>query len=233
MGLAEQKKKQRIGEDPQNTNWTKDPSRFGFKMLEKMGWTPGKGLGANGKGTLEPVKAAVKKNQYGLGFDAKTSDNWIENTSGFAQLLKKLNTVTADVDNEETEVSSKSKKEKKKSKKEKKDKKETSEEKEYKKRSLEESLEFDSKSDKVKASDSSKKSKKSKKEKEVSEETTSYEKKSKKSKKEKSERTESVVSSTPQTAPRLCHRARYVQNKKLSTSDPSVLSAIFGIPYQT
>ncbi|KAI9298307.1 G-patch-domain-containing protein, partial [Neoconidiobolus thromboides FSU 785] len=91
MGLSEPRKKQRIGEDPQNTTWSQNTSRFGFKMLEKMGWTPGNGLGLNEDGSKVHIKTSVKIDQRGLGADAKTEDNWIENTSGFSQLLAKLN----------------------------------------------------------------------------------------------------------------------------------------------
>lgn len=41
MGLADSnKKKQKISEDPRNTKWAHDESRPGFKMLQKMGWSP-------------------------------------------------------------------------------------------------------------------------------------------------------------------------------------------------
>ena len=33
-----------FGADPNNSFWAKDKNKFGLKMLEKMGWSDGKGL---------------------------------------------------------------------------------------------------------------------------------------------------------------------------------------------
>ena len=41
MGLAGTKVKQRFGNDPRNTNWSNDTSRFGHQYLSKMGWKQG------------------------------------------------------------------------------------------------------------------------------------------------------------------------------------------------
>lgn len=36
------RRKQKWSVDPRNTAWSKDESKFGQKMLEKMGWSKGK-----------------------------------------------------------------------------------------------------------------------------------------------------------------------------------------------
>ncbi|VUZ57477.1 unnamed protein product [Hymenolepis diminuta] len=42
----------------------------GWDLMRKLGWTDGKGLGAQGQGRLEPISAKVPKNRQGLGADA-------------------------------------------------------------------------------------------------------------------------------------------------------------------
>ncbi|TPX59494.1 hypothetical protein SpCBS45565_g07727 [Spizellomyces sp. 'palustris'] len=91
MGLAGQKNKQRIGLDPQNKTWKNDQSKFGFKMLQKMGWSEGKGLGANEDGLREHVKVRLKEDNLGVGADRRSIDNWLDNNSAFDALLKGLN----------------------------------------------------------------------------------------------------------------------------------------------
>jgi hypothetical protein len=51
--------------DPQNKFWANDKSRFGHKMLEKMGWAQGKGLGKNEQGNPEYVKAQKMNDKEG------------------------------------------------------------------------------------------------------------------------------------------------------------------------
>ncbi|KAJ3181002.1 PIN2/TERF1-interacting telomerase inhibitor 1 [Geranomyces variabilis] len=88
MGLAGPRSKQRIGLDPQNRAWKDDKSKFGLKMMQKMGWTEGKGLGVNEDGQKEHVKVRLKENNLGLGADRRTIDNWLDNNSAFDALLK-------------------------------------------------------------------------------------------------------------------------------------------------
>ena len=42
-----------------------DDSKFGQKMLEKFGWSKGKGLGAKEDGSVNHVKVSVKNNNHG------------------------------------------------------------------------------------------------------------------------------------------------------------------------
>uniref|UniRef100_A0A8C4TEH8 PIN2 (TERF1) interacting telomerase inhibitor 1 n=1 Tax=Erpetoichthys calabaricus TaxID=27687 RepID=A0A8C4TEH8_ERPCA len=76
---------------PRNSAWSKDDSKFGQKMLEKMGWTKGKGLGVNEQGGTEHVKVQVKNNTLGLGTANNYEDNWIAHQDDFNQLLADLN----------------------------------------------------------------------------------------------------------------------------------------------
>ncbi|KAJ2484654.1 hypothetical protein EV174_002261 [Coemansia sp. RSA 2320] len=91
MGLSEQKERLIFSADPRNTNWSSDKGRFGFKMLEKMGWSEGKGLGAKEDGMQEHVKIKLKTNNFGIGADKKNIRNWLENADGFSELLSRLN----------------------------------------------------------------------------------------------------------------------------------------------
>lgn len=65
MGLAERKNKQKIHSDPRNLNWANDKEGLGFQMLQQMGWSEGKGLGAKGSGRVESVKILKKDNNLG------------------------------------------------------------------------------------------------------------------------------------------------------------------------
>ena len=88
MGLAQQKVKQRINIDPQNKTWQEDTTKVGFKLLSKMGWTSGKGLGAGENGMSSNIKVSVKDNNLGIGATHNSSDSWLENAFGFDNMLK-------------------------------------------------------------------------------------------------------------------------------------------------
>ncbi|KAJ2709427.1 hypothetical protein H4R19_004255 [Coemansia spiralis] len=94
MGLAETKNRTMYAADPRNLQWSQDKGRFGFRMLEKMGWSEGKGLGANEDGQKEHVKIKLKTNAHGVGADKKTIRNWLAHSSGFDALLGRLNSET-------------------------------------------------------------------------------------------------------------------------------------------
>jgi G-patch domain len=48
--------------DTQNKLWSDDKSKFGYRMLQKMGWSEGRGLGANENGMVEHLRARKKTN---------------------------------------------------------------------------------------------------------------------------------------------------------------------------
>ncbi|KAM6366759.1 LOW QUALITY PROTEIN: PIN2/TERF1-interacting telomerase inhibitor 1 [Alca torda] len=89
--LAEPRRKRKWSVDPRNSAWSKDESKFGQKMLEKMGWSKGKGLGAQEQGNTEHIKVRVKNNTLGLGATINYKDNWIAHQDDFNQLLAELN----------------------------------------------------------------------------------------------------------------------------------------------
>ncbi|MCJ1307861.1 telomerase inhibitor [Agyrium rufum] len=47
MGLSGPRKRTKISNDPNNTNWSRSTTSFGHKQLLSQGWTPGSNLGSN------------------------------------------------------------------------------------------------------------------------------------------------------------------------------------------
>lgn len=73
--------------------WSKDTSRFGLKLLGKMGWTPGKGLGANEDGRTTNIRARRHEAQSGVGAALKPGAAWAAPSavsSGLNDVLSKL-----------------------------------------------------------------------------------------------------------------------------------------------
>ncbi|KAJ8269842.1 hypothetical protein GJAV_G00107450 [Gymnothorax javanicus] len=89
--LAEPRRRQKWSVDPRNSAWSKDESKFGQRMLERMGWSKGKGLGKSEQGDTEHIKVKVKNDNLGLGTTASHEDNWIAHQDDFDKLLAELN----------------------------------------------------------------------------------------------------------------------------------------------
>ena len=107
------------GPDKRNEAWANDKSAFGQRMLMKMGWSEGKGLGKNKQGTSSHLRAI--RREEGLGIGAKTDtfgdDGFSKTSQNFHGVLAQLH---AEHGNAESNKSKKkSKKKKKDSKKEK------------------------------------------------------------------------------------------------------------------
>jgi hypothetical protein len=67
----------------ERSSFSKDKisSHFGEKIMKKMGWSQGEGLGKSSKGTTEPLQVRKRKENLGLGAEvsrSKWGDNWWE-----------------------------------------------------------------------------------------------------------------------------------------------------------
>ncbi|XP_022094096.1 PIN2/TERF1-interacting telomerase inhibitor 1-like [Acanthaster planci] len=89
--LAEPKRRQKLSSDPRNKAWTNNENKFGEKLMKKMGWQQGKGLGMNEDGMTSHIKVTVKNNVLGLGCSQQHDDNWIGHQDDFNDLLSSLN----------------------------------------------------------------------------------------------------------------------------------------------
>lgn len=77
--------------DTLNSAWKNNKSRFGYKMLQKMGWSEEKGLGKNETGEVNAVKLKKREDGVGLGVE-KTTDGagakgWSETATSFNSVL--------------------------------------------------------------------------------------------------------------------------------------------------
>lgn len=89
--LAEPRSKQKWSQDPRNTTWSNDKTKFGYQLMTRMGWTDGKGLGANESGDTSHVTVANKRDNLGVGVKKGNDDNWIAHQDDFNALLGSLN----------------------------------------------------------------------------------------------------------------------------------------------
>ncbi|KAG0331265.1 PIN2/TERF1-interacting telomerase inhibitor 1 [Podila horticola] len=206
--------KQRLAPDPRNLHWANDTNKFGLKMMEKMGWAQGKGLGANEDGVTEHVKVKLKENHLGVGATKKSSDNWLDNTDAFSRLLADLNERVESDAKEEKESSSGSNEDK-------------SDDEESEK-SDEDDKKSKKKSKKEKKDSKEKKSKKDKKDKKEKKE-----KREKKSKESSDEDGEDRRMITAAMKGRKASRHKYLRNKNAAFKSADRLNEILGIKSET
>ena len=73
-----------------------DENRFGKKLMERMGWEKGKGLGANEDGQTEHIKVQIKNDKTGVGCTVDHADNWLAHQDEFNALLSALNSSSSE-----------------------------------------------------------------------------------------------------------------------------------------
>ncbi|KAI3633608.1 hypothetical protein MIR68_008555 [Amoeboaphelidium protococcarum] len=99
MGLAQPKQRKDkpvVGDIRNLNNHWKDsvaPLSPAYKMLQKMGWKDGKGLGRNEEGHTEHIKIKLKTDATGIGSHElpRSEDNWLAHTDAFNDILSQLN----------------------------------------------------------------------------------------------------------------------------------------------
>ncbi len=101
-----------------------DTGRFGYKMLEKMGWNEGSGLGAKGTGITKHVAVSKKNNALGscrwrcanfvlvlkpmgagVGANADYDYEWLKTQDMYNSVLHDLNVASSDTASESTRCS--------------------------------------------------------------------------------------------------------------------------------
>ncbi|CAD7076684.1 unnamed protein product [Hermetia illucens] len=87
--LAERRERKRYNLVPRGKALYEDDNRFGTRMLEKMGWKKGNGLGARQDGEKEFIRIRYKNDNEGLGFEDR-NDQWTQHETEFDGLLKTL-----------------------------------------------------------------------------------------------------------------------------------------------
>ena len=107
-------------EDTRNSSWAKDTSGFGHRMLAKMGWKEGEGLGKDGQGNKNSLRAVKRVDEVlGVGATTDTHGNsgFDESRSNFKNVLERLKEQhgqgRADNEINEDKVSKKKKKKRK------------------------------------------------------------------------------------------------------------------------
>jgi len=106
VSLAEPRRRQKWTLNPRGNMWANDESKFGQKLMEKMGWSKGKGLGANEDGRVQHVSLKLKDNNKGVGFEGH-DDTWLAHQSDFQNVLAALNIEHGDKGKDMSEVEKK------------------------------------------------------------------------------------------------------------------------------
>jgi Pin2-interacting protein X1 len=103
------------GGEVRNSEWANDTSTFGQKMLLKMGWAKGKGLGKNQQGTQTNLRALKREDGLGIGASTDTlgEEGFSTTSRNFHGVLANLQDMHGEGDEKKKKKSKKSKKKKK------------------------------------------------------------------------------------------------------------------------
>ena len=81
----------------QNQTWAKDSSGFGFRMMAKMGWAEGRGLGKKEDGAVTHIRVKKRADQLALGaekvVDVTGNASLVGAVHDFNTLLSQLTSV--------------------------------------------------------------------------------------------------------------------------------------------
>ncbi|CAD6585832.1 MAG: telomerase inhibitor [Alectoria sarmentosa] len=101
MGLGAPKKRSKLSHDPNNTAWSRSATKYGQKILQSHGWSPGELLGASGAPYSDLLSAASashiritsKDDNLGLGakIEAANDNHQATGLDVFQDLLGRLN----------------------------------------------------------------------------------------------------------------------------------------------
>lgn len=80
----------KISLDPNNLAWANDTEKFGYRMMMKMGWAPGKGLGVNEDGIVKNLPMTKKVDRTGIGTTSALA-GWLDANKEYVEVLNSLN----------------------------------------------------------------------------------------------------------------------------------------------
>ncbi|XP_058816439.1 uncharacterized protein LOC131679717 isoform X2 [Topomyia yanbarensis] len=86
-----QKKLCQVKSKPRAEPVYNDNTNFGVRMLAKLGWSEGKGLGKREDGMAAPILPTLKQDGEGFGYAGEKDNHWTQHDQDFNQLLKVLN----------------------------------------------------------------------------------------------------------------------------------------------
>lgn len=83
-----------IGQDPNNLSWAQDDSAYGARLLSKMGWQRGSGLGKHNHGTpTMSISQRVRTDNTGIGAEPTRTgrdEQWTATTKSYEEALRNL-----------------------------------------------------------------------------------------------------------------------------------------------